>query len=177
MIERSLYNWMETVNPLVSNLQAPFEGPRPASPYLTYQIISLVPERDLYKESLNATKDVVTRYGSAAMRVSINAYAPNGYDLLNRLHQSKEDWDSRMALLSDDEDLSLLGAGNIQTLTALGDESWRSRFQADFNFLVTIKSDWTFYRIQQFTLTGQITNEDDTQIIDGGLTAPDTPIT
>lgn len=176
MIERSLYNWMTTVHPDVTVVQAPFEGPRPASPYLTYQIISVVPESDRYKETVNQAKDTITYFGSASMRVSINAYAPGGYDLLSRLHQSKRHIDSRLALLSDDEDLSLLGAGNIQNLTALGDEAWRSRFQSDFNFLVGIKSDWAFYRIRQWNLTGEWATADRSRVIEHNHIAPKTPL-
>ena len=102
MIERSLYNWMTTVHPGITAVQAPYRGDRPDLPYLTYQIISVVMEADRYKETVNGAKDTVTQYGSAAMRVSVNADAPNGYGLLTRLHQSKRHIDSRLALLSDD---------------------------------------------------------------------------
>lgn len=176
MIERSLYNWMTTVHPGVTVVQAPFEGPRPASPYLTYQIISVVPEADRYKSTLNGAKDTVTHFGTATMRVSVNAYAQGGYDLLNKLHQSKRDINSRLALLSDSEDLTLIGQSGVNTLTALGDESWRSRFQSDFNFLVGIKSDWTFERIQQFNLTGEWVREDENQTISITTIAPETPL-
>ena len=157
MIQQSLYDWMTLVNPGVAVKMAPYSGERPAGDYITYQILTIVPMVDGYKHTYTLNAGNLydwTRINNAEMRVSINAYSPNGIALLNNLQMSNDWWQAKQTLKADGDDIAFVDATGPQNLTGLGDEGYRSRYQMDARFHMTISNTRTKYEIQQWALTG-----------------------
>lgn len=132
--------------------RAPYRGDRPASPYATYQINTVAPMIDGYKSTYNPTGSIDTRYTSAVMTVSVNAYADYGYRALSQVLASNDWWEARQTLTP--AMMAFQYGGTINTLTALGDTDWRSRYQCDLTFHVDTTHDRIRYLIEQWELTG-----------------------
>lgn len=164
MINQAIYNWIDFVVG-VAVKEAPYGGARIDDDYITYQVMSIEPEQHAYKHKFTQSVGNLydwTKCASAALRVSLNAYSPDGMAMLNRLAMSGDWWEARQQLISDGDELALLSAGAPTNLTGLGDEGYRSRYQADFNFIVSLADQRTIYSITQWHLTGQFSNTRET---------------
>lgn len=151
MFEEAIKDWLALITG--GNIkQAPYTGPRPDSPYFTYQIINVSPMANGYKTTYNAMGSIDTRYTSALMTVSVNAYLDAGYAELSKVLAANDWWEARVIL----KDASMVFAqgSTINNLTALGDTDWRSRYQVDLTMHVDTTHDRVRYLIDQFNITG-----------------------
>lgn len=159
-ILRSVYDWIEFINPGKGVRLAPVLSGRPSDDYLTYQLINVLPQFHGFKY-----EETGKRYTNAEMIFSVNAYSPQGAAMLYNMQQSGDWWDAKQKLLGHGEEIAFVSATAPNNLTALGDESWRSRWQADFTFSTTITQDRTFYGISQWLLTGELVTADGVDIV------------
>ena len=159
MIEKNIKAWIDgTVIGSTKTIRLPYDGQRPDSNYMGYQVISVIPESHSYDvvRELNQSGLIdETRKFNASMLVSINAYSVSGYDWLNRLHASAENFASQQLLIADDTEISLVGMERNSNLTGLGDELHRPRWQGDFRFFITTSNTFEIYRLSQFVINGK----------------------
>ena len=105
MIEKNIKAWIDgTVIGSTKTIRLPYDGQRPDSDYIGYQVISVIPEShsyDVVRELNQSGLIEETRKFNASMLVSINAYSVSGYDWLNRLHASAENFSSQQLLIAD----------------------------------------------------------------------------
>jgi len=159
-IDVSVFKWIKFVTGLETK-QLPYRGDRPSVDYMGYQITTIVPQSHGYNHNYaNVTGNLFdwTRLTSAEMTVSINAYSPNGLFKLNRLSCSNDWWEARQMLTSEGDDIVLVSASPPVNITGLGDETYRSRFQSDFLFNVTLTDERAIHSIKEWHLTGQFSN-------------------
>ena len=163
-IEKNLMNWMKrNVIGASTFIQLPFDGDRPKADYMAFQVMSLVPEQHSFDtvRTLKSTGLIdETKRFNATLTVSINAFSYKGYEWLNRLHASAEDWQSRELLRADGVDMSLAGLVSTRNLTGLGDEKSRPRHQGDFRFYITTNNTFEIHRLSEFIITGRWVKDD-----------------
>lgn len=164
-IEKNLMSWMKrNIVGASTFIQLPFDGDRPKADYLAFQVMSLVPEQhsfDSVRAASGAALISETLKFNATLTVSINAFSYKGYEWLNRLHASAEDWQSRELLRADGVDMSLAGMVSTRNLTGLGDEKSRPRHQGDFRFYITTDNTFEIHRLSEFIITGKWSKDDD----------------
>ncbi|MGL4752952.1 MAG: phage neck terminator protein [Aeromonadaceae bacterium] len=166
-IENNLQSWMKHCVPNLGDntfyMQLPFDGPRPKKDYMSFQVMSLVPEQHSFDSVRVASGSALiseTMRFNATMTVSINAYSYQGYQWLNRLHASAEDWQSRELLRADGVDINLAGMVSARNLSGLGDEKSRPRHQGDFRFYITTDNTFEIHRLSEFIITGKWVKDD-----------------
>lgn len=163
-IEKNLMSWMKHCVPAAKQyIQLPFDGDRPKSDYMAFQVMSLVPEQHSFDSVRVASGSALiseTMRFNATMTVSINAFSYQGYQWLNRLHASAEDWQSRELLRADGVDMNLAGMVSTRNLTGLGDEKSRPRHQGDFRFYITTDNKFEVHRLKEFIITGRWVKDD-----------------
>lgn len=164
MIDVAIKNWIDFVIGLETKC-LPYRGDRPSTDYMGYQIMTIVPTIDgyknIYQHVANNQYDW-TRYTSAEMTVSINSYSINGIAHLNRLTAANDWWEAKQVLLADGDDIVLIDSVGPTNLTGLGDEAYRSRYQGNYRFNVTLKDQRTIDAIKEWHLTGVFSNDSDT---------------
>ncbi|MGL5774521.1 MAG: phage neck terminator protein [Aeromonas veronii] len=166
-IEKNLQSWLKYCVPNLGDntfyMQLPFDGPRPKKDYMSFQVMSLAPEQhsfDIVRVASGSALISETVRFNATMTVSINAYSYQGYQWLNRLHASAEDWQSRELLRADGVDMNLAGMVSTRNLTGLGGEKSRPRHQGDFRFYITTENKFEVHRLKEFIITGKWVNDD-----------------
>ena len=152
MFEAAIKEWLVLTSGVSDVKSAPYRGPRPDSPYATYQINAVAPMANGYKSTYNPTGSIDTRYTSAVMTVSVNVYADYGYRALSGVLAANDWWEARQILAP--AAMVFAQGGQINTLTALGETDWRSRYQCDLTFHVDLTHDRVRYLINQWVLTG-----------------------
>ena len=151
-IEANIRAWLQLAAPGSDVKQAPYQGERPTGDYLTYQIIAVDEQEAGWKVTYSDGID--TRYTSAVLTVSVNAYAAKGYGLLANAKALGDVWEARLALKADDVALAFMQGGATQNLTALGDTGFRSRWQCDLMFHADLTHERTRYLIDQWHVDG-----------------------
>jgi hypothetical protein len=157
-IEANISAYLLLAAPGAEIKQAPYEGKRPATPYLTYQIISVLENQNGYKSTYAAGKDTLRT--SAVLTVSVNAYADKGYQLLANAKALGSAWEGRQALSNSGLALSFMQGGATNNLTGLGDTGFRSRFQCDLMFHADLTHERTRSLIDEWALAGRFTVTD-----------------
>lgn len=163
-IEANLRTYLLLAAPGAQVKQAPYEGARPDSPYLTYQIISVLENQNGWKVGYAAGVDTLRT--AAVLTVSVNSYADKGYQFLSNAKALGSAWEGRMALAADDIALSFMQGGSTNNLTGLGDTGFRSRYQCDLMFHADLTHERTRSLIDQWALTGTFS------AADGSFTLP-----
>lgn len=158
-IEANIRQWLLLAAPGAEVKQAPYQGDRPDTPYLTYQIINILEQQNGWRTRSAAGVD--TRYTSAVITVSVNAYADKGYQYLSNAKALGDVWEARTALRADDVALSFMQGGNTNNLTGLGDTGFRSRYQCDLMFHADLTHERTRSLINEWHLTGEFRVGDD----------------
>lgn len=158
-IEANIRKWLLVAAPGVAVKQAPYEGDRPATPYLTYQVISIAEQQTGWKRTNTAGTD--TRYTSAVITVSVNAYADKGYGYLSNAKALGDVWEARMALRDGDIALAYMQGGGTGNLTGLGDTGFRSRYQCDLMFHADLTHERTRSLIDEWALDGEFIVDDE----------------
>lgn len=162
-IEANIRQWLLLAAPGAAVNQAPYEGPRPTTPYLTYQV-NAIAEQQCGWRTLNAA-GVDTRYTSAIITVSVNAYADKGYQYLSNAKAQGDQWEARELLRADDIALAYMQGGSTNNLTGLGDTGYRSRYQCDVMFHADLTHARTRYLIDQWILYGSFTAADGSDVV------------
>ena len=164
-----LFDWIQLVTSYADEkiIRANQNGPKPADPFITYQVISAVPHdfsRIDETEGAGAyevdSKDT-RRYD---VTVDINAYGTSGLTEMQRLTQSNTRADVKQ--LFRDTGTSLLGSDNLQDFTDVGDTKYVPRYQGEFQFYVyvefeTVFTDWLW---DDYRITGTL--DGDTVVIE-----------
>jgi hypothetical protein len=161
-IEANIRAWLLTAAPGLQVKQAPYEGDRPSTPYLTYQIISIVEQQNGWQVDYAAGIDTLRT--SAVLTVSVNAYADKGYQYLSNAKALGSSWAGRGALKENDIAMAFMQGGATGNLTGLGDTGFRNRYQCDIMFQVDLTHDRTRDLINEWHLTGQFKVDDSTVI-------------
>lgn len=157
-IEANIRAYLLLAAPGAQVKQAPYEGDRPAGDYLTYQIINVLENQNGWR--VDYADGVDTLRTSAVITVSVNAYAPKGYQYLSNAKALGSAWEGRMALKADDIALAFMQGGGTGNLTGLGDTGFRSRYQCDLMFHADLTHERTRSLIDQWALTGQFSAAD-----------------
>jgi len=152
-IEANIRQWLLLAAPSAQVKQAPYEGPRPDTPYLTYQIIGVSEQGAGWRVDYADGKDI--RSTSAVLTVSVNAYSDQGWRYLANAKAMGDVWEARTALLANDVALAYMQGGATNNLTGLGDTGYRSRYQCDLMFHADLTHERTRYLIDQWALDGQ----------------------
>lgn len=163
-MEVALKNWIEFVTGIQTKCM-PYDGDRPSDDYMGYQIMAIVPMREGFKhkyELVSGNRYDWTRFTSAEMTVSINAYSISGATILAKLSASNDWWEARQVLLGQGDDIVFIDSTGSTNLTGLGDEKFRSRHQGNYRFNVTLKDERTIDAIKEWHLTGRFSNDTDT---------------
>lgn len=158
-IEANIRAYLLLAAPGAQVKQAPYEGDRPAGDYLTYQIINVLENQNGWKTTYAAGKD--TRYTSAVITVSVNAYADKGYGYLSNAKALGDVWEARMALRDGDIALAYMQGGGTGNLTGLGDTGFRSRYQCDLMFHADLTHERTRSLIDEWALDGEFIVDDE----------------
>lgn len=158
-IEKNITNWIKANVPAGTRvIKAPYEGARPTQDYITYQVLTVIPQGNSFDTvrtlKVSGLIDETKKF-NATMMVSINAYTPKGYAWLNALHASAEYWETHNLLSADSIDVSLVGMNRQANLTGLGDEGYRARQQGDFDFYLTTENVHEIHRLSEFIITGK----------------------
>lgn len=161
-IEANILSYLKLAAPGAQVKQAPYEGDRPAGNYLTYQIISVLENQNGWKTTYAAGKDTLRT--SAVITVSVNAYAPKGYQYLSNAKALGSAWEGREALRKDGIALAFMQGGGTGNLTGLGDTGFRSRYQCDLMFHADLTHERTRSLIDQWALTGVFNTADVDQV-------------
>lgn len=172
-IESALLSLLKRLTPVVK--QAPYNGERPTGVYMTFQPMTIVPQRSpMKKRVLQPDGETFTEsdWFHSELTVSINAYGAGGYNLLMGLHGLKQYYEARGALAADG--MALITVGAPRNLTGLGDEAYRTRWQADSVFHISPMTQFDDYRLRQFHITGKWVSTDD--IIEITTIAPESPV-
>lgn len=151
-IEANIRAWLQLAAPGAEVKQAPYQGERPAGDYLTYQIIAVDEQEAGWKVTYSDGTD--TRYTSAVLTVSVNAYVSKGYGVLANAKAMGDVWEARDVLKADDVALAYMQGGATQNLTALGDTGFRSRYQCDLMFHADLTHERTRYLIDSWHVDG-----------------------
>ena len=158
-IEASIRAYLLLAAPGAEVKQAPYEeGDRPAGDYLTYKIINVLENQNGWR--VDYADGVDTLRTSAVITVSVNAYAPKGYQYLSNAKALGSAWEGRMALKAGDIALSFKEGGGTGNLTGLGDTGFRSRYQCDLMFHADLTHERTRSLIDQWALTGEFKVDD-----------------
>jgi len=162
-IESAITTILQRIDPKV--IQLPFEGDRPTGDYMGFQPMLIVPQRSAAKAKVDNGDSTFTQanYYQAEMTISVNAYGEKGYNRLIQLHGAKEDFRTRNTLAP--EHMALITVGSPRNLSALGDEGYRTRWQADVSFNIRVQTSFVDYQLKQFIITGQWVNGDDVMTI------------
>lgn len=161
-IEANLRAYLLLAAPGAQVKQAPYEGDRPATPYLTYQVISVNEQQNGWRTDYANGKDTLRT--SAVLTVSVNAYADKGYQFLSNAKALGSAWEGRTALSADDMALSFMQGGATNNLTGLGDTGFRSRYQCDLMFHADLTHERTRSLIDQWALTGEFVTGDGDEV-------------
>ncbi len=162
-IEANIRAWLQLAAPGAEVKQAPYQGERPTGDYLTYQIIAVDEQEAGWKVTYSDGID--TRYTSAVLTVSVNAYAAKGYGLLANAKALGDVWEARGALKANDVALAFMQGGATQNLTALGDTGFRSRWQCDLMFHADLTHERTRDLINEWHLTGEFSSADGSFVV------------
>lgn len=152
-IEANLRQYLLLAAPGAEVKRAPYEGSRPDSPYLTFQIINVTENQAGWRVDHAAGIDTLRT--SAVLTVSVNAYADKGYQYLANAKALGSAWEGRMALAANDIALTFMQGGATGNLTGLGDTGFRSRWQCDLMFHADLTHERTRSLIDQWALTGE----------------------
>lgn len=145
MNNQVLYDWIATVSGYSPSqiMRANTGAPRPTGDYITWQIISEIPQDAVSSGSYpdpSPGYDVThTIRHRSNVTVSVDVYADSGRQILHNLYSSKSYQDTRKILA--DDGVALLHCTSIRDLSALDMTFIRPRFQADFEF--TAYDEWT----------------------------------
>lgn len=151
-IEANIRAWLQLAAPGAEVKQAPYDGERPVGDYLTYQIIGVDEQEAGWKVTYADGTD--TRYTSAVLTVSVNAYAAKGYALLANAKALGDVWEARGVLKAGDIALAFMQGAATQNLTGLGDTGFRSRYQCDLMFHADLTHERTRYLINEWHMSG-----------------------
>lgn len=162
-IEANIRAYLLLAAPGAQVKQAPYEGERPAGDYLTYQIINVLENQNGWKTTYAAGKDTLRT--SAVITVSVNAYAPKGYQYLSNAKALGSAWEGRQALTNGGIALAFMQGGGTGNLTGLGDTGFRSRYQCDLMFHADLTHERTRSLIAQWALTGQFSAADGSFVV------------
>jgi hypothetical protein len=157
-IEANIRAYLLLAAPGTQVKQAPYEGERPATPYLTYQIIGVLENQNGWSTTYTGGKDTVRT--SAVLTVSVNAYTDKGYQALSNAKALGSAWEGRTALSSGGLALSFMQGGATNNLTGLGDTGYRSRYQCDLMFHADLTHERTRSLIDEWALAGRFTVTD-----------------
>lgn len=172
-IESALLSLLKRLTPVVK--QAPYNGNRPTGVYMTFQPMTIVPQRSpMTRRVLQPDGETFTEtnWFHSELTVSVNAHGPGGYNLLMGLHGLKNYYEARGALKADG--MALITVGMPRNLSELGDEAYRTRWQADATFHISPMTEFDDYRLRQFHITGQWISTDD--VIEIETIAPASPV-
>lgn len=141
------------------------EGPRADGDYATYKIISSNTAHWPIetREDFGSDDDVLRKFDYyRPFLVSINVFALDGYDVLDNLANSNDDYRNRQ-ILTNGDGLELVGLrGETQDLTGLGDTEHKQRYQATFEFRHFKQGTERNQRILEMQVSGEIGGQDDT---------------
>jgi hypothetical protein len=158
MNNSTIFDWIEvsTVFDDQHIIRENQSGPRPERPFITYELLSLVPSDFSTPQKIEDPGDpdntLITYYNRARLSISVNVYAENGEEILAELNQSTELLVPRLTLR--DGNLALIGMSSVRNLTELGDVGYRPRFQADFDFRWFSTVAESIQRIREYTIGG-----------------------
>ena len=172
-IESALTALLKRLTPTVK--QAPYNGSRPTGEYITFQPITIIPQRSpINRRVLQSDGETFTEtnWFHSELTLSVNAYGPKGYNLLLGLHGLKNYYEARGALEA--EGMALVTIGSARNLSELGDEAYRTRWQADVTFHISPQTQFDDYRLRQFYVSGQWIGPD--MQIDIETIAPVSPV-
>lgn len=161
-IEANIRAYLLLAAPGAQVKQAPYEGARPATPYLTYQIINVNEQQNGFKATYADGKDTLRT--AAVLTVSVNAYADKGYQLLANAKALGSAWEGRTALSNGGLALSFMQGGATNNLTGLGDTGFRSRYQCDLMFHADLTHERTRSLIDEWALTGEFVTGDGDEV-------------
>lgn len=141
-------------------IRAEENGERPTVPYVTYKVTDWTEsDFDTFEKSevdeQNPTDEMYVDHSNRnRVSVSVNAYHPDGREILSRVSKGRKQWEIRREL--ENAKVSHLRTGTIRDLTYLGDTRFRRRFQADFTFLA-----WAAFRelrpkVLEISATGNV---------------------
>lgn len=153
-----VYNWitasLATAFPGVQVIRANQNGPRPSEPYVVYNVLNWTEASfETFETSEIDEDDLLVQHRKRnRVLVSVNAYAPNGREILTRLSFSNRIWEIRRAL--ENARVSTIRTASIQDLTFLDDTRFMRRFETSFEFLVSTGLDETRPRVTEITVTG-----------------------
>ena len=141
------------------------EGPRATGDYAIYKIIS---SRTAHwpietREDFGSDDDVLRKFDYyRPFLVSIHVFALDGYDVLDNLANSNDDYRNRQ-ILTNGAGIELVGLrGETQDLTGLGDTEHKQRYQATFEFRHFKRGTERNQKILEMQVSGEIGGQDDT---------------
>lgn len=162
--DENLYEWIDaslsTDYPGLAIIRAEQNGPRPNPPYVTYKALIWNDDTHPTWEKSEVDEDFFqTDFENRVnVQVSINAYSPEGREMLTRLKDSKKSWPVRRLL--ENNNMSLLPPGEIQDLSRLGDTKFVKRFFRSFNFLTSTEYVVIEERVHSVTVDGIIKKDE-----------------
>ena len=123
----------------------------------------MLENQDGWKTTYTAGKDTLRT--SAVITVSVNAYAPKGYQYLSNAKALGSAWEGREALRKDGIALAFMQGDNTSNLTGLGDTGFRSRYQCDLMFHADLTHERTRSLIDEWHLKGQFSAADGSFVV------------
>jgi hypothetical protein len=155
-----LFDWIKLVTSYADEkiIRANQNGPKPADPFVTWQIVSAVPSDFSDVNRTDAGGYVMDSTDTRRYRigVDVNAYGSDGLTILANLTQSNTDPEVREVFGGNG--ITLMGSTTIQDLTGLGDTKWVPRYQAEFEFNVFIELNKSYadYIWDNYSITGTL---------------------
>lgn len=141
------------------------EGPRADGDYATYKIISSITAHWPIetREDFGSDDDVLRKFDyHRPFLVSINVFALDGYDVLDNLANSNDDYRNRQ-ILTNGAGIELVGYRNeAQDRTGLGDHKFRQRYQATFEFRHFKQGTERNQKVLEIRVSGEIGGHADT---------------
>jgi hypothetical protein len=132
---KNLYDWIVLATGLDNGnvIRANQNGPRPAEPFATFQIVTI--ESADYSDVNGVASDYDIDYTDTRkymVGVDVNVYGSNALSLMQALNQSNSNPNVQSLFAA--TGTVLHGTESIQDLTALEDTAWVERYQAEFRF-------------------------------------------
>ena len=158
---QDIRTWVQTVvTDSVPVLFTPLNGPAPARPYMTLTQITDngSPYPSIQREYIEATEETAAliRYTAQVWReltVSLQAYADDGDELLNRIK-------AYASLPQQHGRPFMRDCGTIRDLTFLDDEEFKKRYQCDYTFACSYETTADDYSVETLSITGQAADID-----------------
>lgn len=162
-LQPALILWISTGTGIAADhvIRANQNGPdQEPDSLITFQLINtlLNNHEDYKKEADPEPGDIsATHAVKATLTLSVNAYAPNGDQLLAQLWNRRLTYEGRRDLRA--VKASNIGFSGVRDLTYKQDGTWRPRFQADFILDYRTLLVETNKTVDKLTLSGKIEDE------------------